>query len=205
MNLLSELGLRPRRTIRSALWTAEEYGFNGSATYIKEYYRTAEQMEKVTLAMEADYACLANGGFIFHANYQGNPLRPHNLMTHEELGCIMTSINEMLGSDVTLGLVYESDSYGTDLDRFIDLDIPVVSLLGDDGRYFWYHHTDSDTVSALNPLQLDYCLASWASATYILADFAYSTERSGGSPSLTYNFMTLISISALFINSMILT
>jgi hypothetical protein len=59
----------------------------------------------------------------------------------------------------------------------MEREVPVVSLLGDDGRYFWYHHTSADTVSAVNPLQLDNCLVSWAAATYILADFDYSTKQ----------------------------
>lgn len=198
MGLLTDLGLRPRRSIRSALWTAEEYGFNGSSTYIKEFYSSNETLQKLTLAMEADYGCLANGGFIFHADYP-KKLRPNNLMSHNELGCIMTAINDMIGISNTIGLVYQSDIYGTDLDRFFEIEVPVVSLLGDDGRYFWYHHTAADTVSALNPVQLDNCLISWASASFILADIDYHGLDSSASSSHAVLYLVWLAFPITFI------
>jgi carboxypeptidase Q len=41
--ILKALGIKPRRTIRVALWSAEEQGLLGSAAYVKEHFGTAEE------------------------------------------------------------------------------------------------------------------------------------------------------------------
>jgi len=55
--------------------------------------------------------------------------------------------------------------------------VPNIVLNGDDGRYFWYHHTEADTIHALNPNTLDKCLAVWASTAYIIADLDEKLPR----------------------------
>ena len=41
--LIQTLGLKPRRTIRLALWSGEEQGLLGSAAYVKEHFGTFEE------------------------------------------------------------------------------------------------------------------------------------------------------------------
>ena len=40
--LIQTLGLKPRRTIRVALWSGEEEGLLGSLAYVKQHFGTAE-------------------------------------------------------------------------------------------------------------------------------------------------------------------
>jgi carboxypeptidase Q len=43
VRMIQALGLKPRRTIRIALWSAEEEGLLGSKEYVKEHYGTFEE------------------------------------------------------------------------------------------------------------------------------------------------------------------
>src|SRR5581483_4885804 len=42
IRLIQSLGLKPRRTIRVALWSGEEQGLLGSLAYVKQHFGTAE-------------------------------------------------------------------------------------------------------------------------------------------------------------------
>ncbi|MGC4084563.1 MAG: M20/M25/M40 family metallo-hydrolase [Vicinamibacterales bacterium] len=42
IRILQAIGVRPRRTIRVALWSGEEQGLLGSQAYVKEHFGTAE-------------------------------------------------------------------------------------------------------------------------------------------------------------------
>jgi Zn-dependent M28 family amino/carboxypeptidase len=43
MRIIQASGLRPRRTVRLALWGAEELGLNGSETYVRDHLGSAAQ------------------------------------------------------------------------------------------------------------------------------------------------------------------
>ncbi len=58
--ILAAIGVRPRRTIRFALWTGEEQGLHGSAAYVKEHFGTFEE-PKPEFAKFAGYFNLDNG------------------------------------------------------------------------------------------------------------------------------------------------
>jgi hypothetical protein len=58
--IIKSLGLRPRRTIRVALWGGEEQGLLGSRAYVEEHYGTA-QSPKPAHATVAAYYNLDNG------------------------------------------------------------------------------------------------------------------------------------------------
>ncbi|CAG7785137.1 unnamed protein product [Allacma fusca] len=159
--VLKSLNLIPRRTLRFAFWTAEEYGFWGSAQYIKDH---SQEFGNLSAVLEADYSCLASTGLV----YYGVP----------ELACILEEVINLVGS-ATTGLLAMAKKMSTDLDNFVPLNIPTISLLGDDGRYFWYHHTEADAITAgsVNSTELDRCLALWTSTAYIIADLQNKVTR----------------------------
>ena len=45
VRLIQKLGLKPRRTIRIGLWSAEEQGLLGSKAYVKEHFGTFEEQK----------------------------------------------------------------------------------------------------------------------------------------------------------------
>jgi len=48
--------------------------------------------------------------------------------------------------------------------------VPSLTLNGDDGHLYWYADSAGDTVSMMEPAQLDVCLGMYTAMTYILAD-----------------------------------
>lgn len=74
MRIIKATGLKPRRTIRLALWTGEEQGLLGSRAYVKEHFADPADMQlkpehgKLSLYLNMD-----NGGGRFRGVYlQGN-------------------------------------------------------------------------------------------------------------------------------------
>ena len=50
------------------------------------------------------------------------------------------------------------------------LGVPGMGLNVDGTKYFWYHHTDSDTVDKLDPREVALCVAAMAVMAYVVAD-----------------------------------
>ncbi|GAA6068933.1 carboxypeptidase Q, partial [Tachysurus ichikawai] len=45
-----------------------------------------------------------------------------------------------------------------------------ASLHTADSKYFWFHHTDGDTMTVQNPAEMNLCSAVWAVVSYVVAD-----------------------------------
>lgn len=163
LQLLKSLGLKTKRHIRVALWTGEEYGYAGSLGYIQNPVNRRDIDTKLSVALEADYSCLASTGLIYNGA--------------DELGCVLAEIIAMAGPSATSGLLVQAPSVKSDMDLFSEINVPVVTLLGDDGRYFWFHHSEADTMTAVNSAQLDRCLGLWTSTVYVLANLQNPISR----------------------------
>ena len=48
--------------------------------------------------------------------------------------------------------------------------VPGMGLQVDPSKYFWYHHTDADTMDKLDPRELARCVATLAVMAYVVAD-----------------------------------
>ena len=74
MRILQTTGLKPRRTIRMALWTGEEQGLLGSRAYVKEHFADPTDMKlKPEHGKLSVYLNMDNGGGTFRGVYlQGN-------------------------------------------------------------------------------------------------------------------------------------
>jgi Zn-dependent M28 family amino/carboxypeptidase len=74
MRILKQSGLKPRRTVRLALWTGEEQGLLGSRAYVKEHFadRATMQLKPEHAKLDA-YFNLDNGTGVIRGVYlQGN-------------------------------------------------------------------------------------------------------------------------------------
>ena len=58
---------------------------------------------------------------------------------------------------------------GSDLTLLYEKGVPVSSLDYENERYFYYHHTEADTMSVLNRGEIDKCQALWTGVSYALA------------------------------------
>jgi carboxypeptidase Q len=51
-------------------------------------------------------------------------------------------------------------------------------LLNKNEKYFWYHHSDGDTMNVWESKDtLDKCAALWAAASYVIADLSVDMPR----------------------------
>jgi hypothetical protein len=71
--ILQSLGVKPRRTVRVALWSAEEQGLLGSQAYVKEHFGTAEQPKPEFAQLDAYLNVDSGTGRIRGASVFGPP------------------------------------------------------------------------------------------------------------------------------------
>lgn len=151
VKVLKELNLRPRRTIRAVLWTNEENGQMGGKEYAEKH-----KDEPHFLMFESDSG-------IWEPETMGFT-GPDSLFTYwKAMGPLLKTIFP----DVMM----TEGGGGVDISPMMQLGIPGSSINTDDkGTYFWYHHTDADTVDKVDPHDLNLCIATIALAMYVYAD-----------------------------------
>jgi hypothetical protein len=105
MRILKTTGLKPRRTIRIALWSGEEQGLLGSRAYVKEHFADRETMAlKPAHARLAAYFNVDNGtGAIRGVYLQGNeavaPIFQTWMAPFRNLGMNTLTIRNTSGTD----------------------------------------------------------------------------------------------------------
>jgi carboxypeptidase Q len=105
MRVLTATGLRPRRTIRMALWTGEEQGLLGSRAYVKEHFADPADMTlKPAHEKFSVYFNMDNGGGAFRGVYlQGNeaaaPIFEQWMQPFHNLGMTTATIRSTGGTD----------------------------------------------------------------------------------------------------------
>ncbi|KAF5270400.1 hypothetical protein FQR65_LT05588 [Abscondita terminalis] len=156
--ILKALGLRARRTIRTILWTAEEEGYIGALAYAKAHLNETKNLDFV---MESDSGTFKPLGLKF----SGVP----------EVGCILQEILNLLTSLNATQL--QTPAEGPDISKWLSEGVPGGSLFNDADRYYWYHHSDADTMDVEQPDALDQATALWATVSYIIADLSFDIPK----------------------------
>ena len=151
IRLMKVLGLRPRRTVRAVMWTNEENGGAGGRAYRDA--RVADGDEHV-LAMESDGGVFKPSGFGFTGS--------------DEAFAIIQEIGTLL-DPIEAGLITRGGG-GADITPLMQTGVPGMGLSVDRTRYFWYHHTDADTIDKLDPREMALCVATMAVMAYVVAD-----------------------------------
>ncbi|HVT39711.1 MAG TPA: M28 family peptidase, partial [Gemmatimonadaceae bacterium] len=59
---------------------------------------------------------------------------------------------------------------GADIGPMMALGVPGASLEVDGTRYFWFHHTEADTMDKLDPMEMQKCVAVVAVLAFVVAD-----------------------------------
>ena len=158
LRLIRELGLRPRRTIRVALWTNEENGLRGGNAYRDTH---ADALDRHVLAMESDGGVFQPLGFGFTGSDAAFDIV-------RRVGRLL----EPLGADsITRG------GGGADIGPIMERGVPGMGLQVDGTRYFWYHHSEADTIDKLDPVEMARCVAAMAIMAYIIADLPETLPR----------------------------
>jgi carboxypeptidase Q len=158
VRLMHELGLRPRRTVRVVLWTNEENGLRGANAYRDRY---ADQLDGHVLAMESDGGVFKPSGFGFTGSDAAYDII-------REVGTLLDRIEA--------GTINRGGG-GADIGPIMREGVPGMGLQVDGTRYFWYHHTDADTIDKLDPEEMARCVAAMAVMAYVVADLPDALPR----------------------------
>ncbi|XP_028326712.1 carboxypeptidase Q-like [Gouania willdenowi] len=151
LSLIRDLGLRPRRTLRTVLWTAEEQGGVGAQQY---YDLHKVNISNFDLVMESDTGTFAPVALQFTGSGAARKVM-------EEVVKLLAPIN-------TTKL--EKHGEGTDISPWMQAGVPGASLHVADSRYFWFHHSEGDTMTVQNPRDMDLCSALWAVVAFVVGD-----------------------------------
>ena len=117
------------------LWTNEEIGLAGGNGY-RDAHRS--EVDKHVLAMESD-----NGVFRPLALQFGGPAEGMAIM--QRIASLLTAVG------------VDSARVGgpeADVSPLFALGVPVANIETDGSRYFWYHHSDADTMDKLDPVEV---------------------------------------------------
>jgi hypothetical protein len=162
VRLLRVLNLKPRRTIRIALWSAEEQGLLGSKKYVADHFGTFEQPKpefaKLSAYFNIDMGTgRARGMSVFGPAAAAGVLRAA-LAPFEDLGVM----GAMAGRSRRLG--------GSDHTAFNAAGLPGISVSQDPIEYFTHTwHTGLDTYERLVPEDVVKSATVVAAAVYHLA------------------------------------
>lgn len=158
VRLLKSLGLQPRRTIRVALWTNEENGLRGGQAYREAHQ---DELDRHVLAMESDGGTFRPLGFGFTGS--------------DEAFEVVRRIGQLL-EPIGAGRVSRGGG-GADIAPIMAYGVPGMGLEVDGERYFWYHHTEADTLDKLSPDEFALCVAAMAVMAYVVADLPEPLPR----------------------------
>ncbi len=156
VRILQSTGMKPKRTIRIALWSGEEQGLFGSRNYVKNHFTDSVAKSKVSA-----YYNLDNGtGKIRGIYLQSNP-NVKDLFT-----AWLEPFHDMGAKTVTI-----SNTGGTDHQAFDGVGIPGFQFIQDPIEYDTRtHHTNMDTYDHLIADDLK-------QASVIVASFVYHTAQ----------------------------
>lgn len=151
VKLLHDLGIKPKRTIRIVMWTNEENGARGGKAYAK-YHKD----EKHSLVFEFDSGVFPPE----RIGYSGPDSLFNEVKQFEPLLKRVGNIEvKKGGGGVDIGPTMRNNG------------VSGMSLGTDDAhRYFWYHHSQSDTPDKVDPADMNHCVAAIAVALYLYSE-----------------------------------
>jgi carboxypeptidase Q len=161
--LIQTLGLKPRRTIRVALWSGEEEGLLGSIAYVKRHFGQAEKPKPEWFKLDCYFNVDTGTGRLRGAGIFGPPeaaavLRPV-LAQYTDWGVFGVSTTNSRATG------------GTDSTSFNNAGLPGVGFQQDPIEYnSMTHHTNLDTYERIIPDDVQKAAAIVAAAVWHAAN-----------------------------------
>ena len=160
LRILKTIGVKPRRTIRIALWDGEEGGHLGSSTYVKNHFG-----DPATMKLKPDHDKLAG---YFNLDYGTGKIRGVYLQGNEAVRPIFESWLKPFHYLGATTLAIQSVG-GTDHLDFDHAGLPGFQFIQDPIDYETRtHHTNLDVYESIQPDDLK-------QAAVIVASFVYHT------------------------------
>lgn len=161
--LIETLGLKPRRTVRVALWSGEEEGLLGSLAYVKQHFGTAENPKPEWFKLDAYFNVDTGTGRLRGASVFGPP----------ETAAALRGVFAQF-TDWGVGGVLNTSSRatgGTDSTSFNNAGLPGIGMAQDPIEYNTLtHHTNLDTYERIIPDDVEKAAAIIAAAVWDVAN-----------------------------------
>jgi carboxypeptidase Q len=160
VQLMKDLHLQPKRTIRVVAWMNEETGIRGGKAYAKIH--EAELAHHVA-AIESD------GG-------AGHPLGFEAKVSAAAITGLkpMGKVLAPIGANL---MIATTDDVGADISPTAATGVPTFGLMQDGRLYFNYHHTPADTLDKVVPRELRENVAAMAVLAFTLANLPEPLPR----------------------------
>lgn len=149
--LIADLPERPRRTIRVALFGAEERGVS-NFSYAAAH--PAADQAKTVIASECDFGA-------DHIYAIALPRGAAGSSFGRSLGRVTAPIAATISPK-------PAEDGGSDLESLVG--VPLAALAQDGTRYFDIHHSADDTLDKIDKDQMNQNVAAWVAFTYLAAD-----------------------------------
>jgi Zn-dependent M28 family amino/carboxypeptidase len=148
--LIARLPQHPKRTLRLAMFGAEEIGRAGPAY---QQAHAAEELKHV-IAAECDFGA--------------EPIYAMELPAGAAESPFGRSLAKLLAPLPASLIAKPAEDGGADMEPLTQ--VPKAALLQDGTRYFDLHHTADDTLDKVSAAALDKAVAAWVSFAYLVAD-----------------------------------
>jgi hypothetical protein len=161
--LIEFSGVKPRRTIRVALWSGEEEGLLGSLAYVKAHFGTAEEPKPEWFTLDAYFNVDSGTGRLRGASIFGPP----------EAAAILRPVFTQFADWGVAGAVATTSRAvgGTDSTSFNNAGLPGIGLAQDPIEYgTMTHHTNLDTYERIVPEDVERAAAIVAAGVLHLAN-----------------------------------
>lgn len=165
------LNLKPKRTIRVVGWSGEEMGFpnSGANEYVKNH---ENELINHSVAFESDEGVTRLRGFGFKGNKKA-----FSILTNE--------LSWLMNGEYDYNQFYDDLGVATDISPLINKGVPgMINIIDNnplndnyDVDYFNYHHSAADTVSILDPTDMDSNVIGIAQVFYYIANLPSKLPR----------------------------
>ena len=157
--IIKQMDLHPKRTIRFIAWMNEENGGRGSAAYAKD---EENNIANHFAAIEADLGASHPVGFLFAGKQEAMAFFAPISNVLREQGAFQTQLQAGVGSDV--GPLTQKG-------------VPSFAPWFDQRTYFDYHHTAADTFDKVDPREIAQNASVMAVLAYGLASLEQPLPR----------------------------
>jgi hypothetical protein len=156
---VGEMSQRPRRGLRVVLYANEEFGLSGGKRYVLDH---EAELARHHAAIEADLG-------------SGRVFQLESRVKVDDLPTVLR-LSQWLAP---LGIAYASNDTGggADISPLKARGVPVFELQHDASKYFEIHHTDADRLDRVDPNDLAFNVAAYATLVYALADLPGELAR----------------------------
>jgi len=158
LQTLTDLKYQPQRTIRCVMFMNEENGLAGAKAYAKASDAAGEYH---LAAIESDAGGFVPRGFSFDADT--SVLKKH-----------YKHVSSWLPLLESYGLQFTTGGSGADINPLKSQKGILVGLRPDSQRYFDYHHTSIDRITAVHKRELELGAAAMTSLVYLFDKYGLS-------------------------------